>query len=100
MDDSFWPGFQLWDKQASEAWTALIRSPQFADWMNLQLDNALLLNRAFIHGMDQVLQAHDLPTHLEQDRLLFLVHRLEAQVEELEERVNALTGEPAGHEII
>ncbi len=92
MNQSFWQSFQSWEKQASEAWGALIRSPEFIDQMNRQLEDWLLLRRQFDCAMDQILKANGLPTRAEQDRILFLIHQLTSQVEELEERVSTLVG--------
>jgi hypothetical protein len=55
MDDlSAATSFQAWEKQASEAWASLIRSPDFLLAMSQQLESSLLLKQQ----LGQALGAH------------------------------------------
>jgi hypothetical protein len=90
MDESFWNTFHVWEKQVSEAWTDLIRSPEFVDLMNQQLESWLLLKQRFDGVAQESLQTAQLPTRAEQEQILCLIHELENQVEELAERVDRI----------
>ncbi len=91
MDESYWQKFQTWEKEASEAWTSIIRSPEFIDVMNQQLENWLLFKRQLDLATEEAFKAALLPTRKEQEEILRLLHLLERQVEDLAERVERLS---------
>ncbi len=90
IDNSFWQSFHDWEKDAAEAWANLIRSPEFVGHMNRQLENWLLVKQQINQAMEDTARAALLPTRAEQDKILYLVRKLESQVEELEARVDKL----------
>jgi signal transduction histidine kinase len=90
MDESFWQSFQDWEKRTSETWTSLIRSPQFIDLMNHQLETWLLIRQQFDRAVQESLQTAQLPTRAEQEQVCHLAHELESQVEELAGRIDRL----------
>ncbi len=91
MDETYWEKLQVWEKQASEAWTGIIRSPEFIDVMNQQLENWLLFKRQLDLATEEAFKAALLPTRKEQEEILRLLHLLEQQVEALAERVEQLS---------
>ena len=91
MDESYWQKLQVWEKEASETWTSIIRSPEFIDVMNQQLENWLLFKRQLDLATEETFKAALLPTRKEQEEILRLLHLLEQQVEALAERVEQLS---------
>ena len=91
MDESIWQDVQSWEKNASQAWAELIRSSQFIDLMNRQMENWLLLKQQFDRATDKILQAHHLATRFDQEQILRRIGKLESQVDELEDRVERMT---------
>jgi hypothetical protein len=83
--------FQAWEKQASEAWASLIRSPDFLQAMNQQLESSLLLKQQLDRALEAALKAALLPTSTEQERILHLIRELEGQIQQLEQRVDQLS---------
>jgi hypothetical protein len=90
MDDSFWQAFQTWEKQTSGAWTDLIRSPEFVDLMHRQLESWLFFTQQMDQATEVACQKAGLSTRREQDQILFLIHKLENQVEESTEAVQRI----------
>ncbi len=90
MGDSFWPGFQQWEKQTSEAWTQLIRSPEFINMMNVQLESWLVYKRQMDREAQDAAQAAGLATRADEEKLFALIQQIEQRVDELEVRLEAL----------
>lgn len=91
MDPSFWQAFQTWEKQASEAWSSMIQSPEFVDLMNQQMESWLLLKQGMDRAAEESLKAALLPSRVEQERILSLVHKLQVQVEDLSDRLETVS---------
>ncbi len=90
MDPTFWKGFQSWEKQASESWANMIRSPEFIDLMNQQMESWLVLKQQLDQATEETLKTALLPSRAQEERILQLIHTLAAQVEDLGDRVEKL----------
>ncbi len=90
MDPTFWNGFQAWEKQAAESWSNMIRSPEFIDLMNQQMESWLVLKQQLDQATEETLKNALLPSRAQEERILQLIHTLGTQVEELADRVEKL----------
>ncbi len=90
MDPTFWKGFQAWEKQASESWANMIRSPEFIDLMNQQMESWLVLKQQLDQATEETLKNALLPSRAQEEHILQLIHTLATQVEELADRVEKL----------
>lgn len=87
--------FAVWQKMMSESMETLLRSPLFLATMGKGLENSLVFKEQIDKSLQAYLQALNLPSTKDVQRVLEGLRRLQAEVEALRAKVDQLLETPA-----
>jgi len=90
VDDSFKQAFIAWENQAAEAWTGMLRNPDFLKQMWQSVETTMAQQRAMSQFWEQQMAAMNLPTHSKQNEIQAKLRRVEELVAALHEQVDGL----------